>query len=248
MVDRMAEVSIIIPVKDEAENIEPLALELNQALEARPWDWECIWVDDGSEDDSPAVLSRLSGQDPRHRVLSFERNSGQSAALQAGFRAASGQVIATIDADGQNDPADLPALVELVLCGESDMVNGVRVRRNDRLLRRISSRLANSFRNLVAGRTVSDVGCSTRAFRRECVADLPLFAGMHRFLPNLVGMCGFSMIEVPVNHRPRLEGKSKYSINNRLWVGLVDTFGVLWLRKRAASYTLKPNLRTDPKD
>lgn len=178
----------------------------------------------------------------------MKKNAGQSAALHAGFKSASGRVIATIDADGQNDPADLPSLVEAVLSGKNDMVNGIRVQRRDRAIRRISSKIANFFRNLVAGKTVSDVGCSTRAFRRECVESLPLFAGMHRFLPNLVALRGFSMIEVPVNHRPRLKGASKYGLNNRLWVGLIDTLGVFWLRKRAAAYHLAEPFDSDPAD
>ena len=180
----MAKVSIVIPLKDEAENIGPLARELNRVLEAQPWTWECIWVDDGSRDGSLSVLKRLAQEDGAHRVLSFERNAGQSAALYAGFKAARGWVIATMDADGQNDPADLPALVDLVLSGRSDMVNGFRARRQDRAVRRISSRIANSFRNLVAGRTVSDVGCSTRAFRRGSVwSPCPSSPGCTVFCP-----------------------------------------------------------------
>ena len=179
----MAKVSIVIPLKDEAENIGPLALELNSVLSAQPWTWECIWVDDGSTDGSLEILEELVRGHKAHRILSFERNAGQSAALYAGFKAAKGRVIATIDADGQNDPADLPALVDLVLSGQSDMANGFRAKRRDRAARRIASRIANSFRNLVAGRTVSDVGCSTRAFRRECVERLPFSPGCTAFCP-----------------------------------------------------------------
>lgn len=233
------DLSIVIPLKDESENIGPLADELTGVLERHPWSWECIWVNDGSTDGSLLNLERLVQEDPRHRYISFEKNAGQSAAFWAGFRAARGATLATIDGDGQNDPAGIPSLMELVESGECDMANGYRARREDTLVRKLSSRIANSFRNWVTGKTVRDVGCSTRVFRRECVESLPQFKGMHRFLPTLVAIKGFRLAEAPVNHRPRVYGKTKYSINNRLWVGLVDTFGVLWLRKRAFHYKIK---------
>ena len=230
------EVSIIIPVKNEAENIEPLAVEITAVMDAQPWAWECIWIDDGSTDPSLSILEKIHGEESHHQFLSFEQNSGQSAAFHAGFIAAQGLILATIDGDSQNDPADLPELIRMVHTGQADMVNGYRRKRRDNLIRKLASRIANRFRNLTTGKTVRDVGCSTRAFRRECVAYLPRFAGMHRFLPTLVSMQGFKLAEVPVNHRPRQFGKSKYNINNRLWVGLMDSFGVMWLKKRAFSY------------
>jgi dolichol-phosphate mannosyltransferase len=226
------EVSVVIPLKDEAENIIPLAQEIEAAFDPSGLTWECIWVDDGSIDQTSSLLKSLAARNPRHRFLSFESNAGQSAALWAGFREAGGEIIASIDGDGQNDPADLPRLVEMVREGRADMVNGRRAKRFDGPVRKISSKVANSFRNLVTGRTVSDVGCSTRAFRRECADNLPRFKGMHRFLPTLAAMEGYSLAEVPVGHRPRLKGRSKYGVNNRLWVGLVDTLAILWLRKR----------------
>lgn len=235
----MIDVSILIPVKDEAENILSVAAEVTAAMSVHSWSWECLWVDDGSADSSPAVLRQLAESDVRHRYLSLETNTGQSAALWAGFKEAGGKILATIDGDGQNDPADIPRLVEMVISGKADMANGYRMRRRDTVVKRLSSRIANSFRNAVTGNTVRDVGCSTRAFRRECVEYLPRFSGMHRFLPTLVAMQGFTLSEIPVNHRPRLRGKSKYGINNRLWVGLLDTFGVWWLRKRSFSYSIK---------
>lgn len=237
-------VSIIIPIKDEADNIEPLAHELTAVMDRQTWDWECLWIDDGSADGSLYILERLVLQDPRHRYISFEKNAGQAAAFWAGFQEAKGTILATIDGDGQNDPADIPDVVTIVQSGESDMVNGYRSRRQDNLVRKLAARVANGFRNLVTGRTVKDVGCSTRAFTRECVKYLPLFKGMHRFLPTLVSMRGFQILEVPVNHRPRLRGKTKYTINNRLWVGLVDTFGVFWLKKRGFQYKIEK--RSDP--
>ncbi|NLI81010.1 MAG: glycosyltransferase family 2 protein [Deltaproteobacteria bacterium] len=229
-------VSIIIPVKDEAENIRELAAELSAVLDGCSWQWECIWVNDGSTDGTQEVLERVVRDDPRHRFLTFESNAGQSAAFWAGFREARGAILATLDGDGQNDPSDIPGLVRMVMDGHVDMANGYRVRRKDSLLRKVASVVANGFRNAVTGRTVRDVGCSCRAFRRECVECLPRFAGMHRFLPTLAGLEGFRLGEFPVRHRPRLRGKTKYGINDRLWVGLLDTMGVWWLRKRAFRY------------
>ena len=226
------DVSVIIPVKDEEQNIHLVARELTGVFESCSWSWECIWVDDGSRDRTLAQIERLHERDPRMRLISFERNEGQSAALWAGFQEARGDVMATLDGDGQNDPSDLPSLIEMVQSGTADMVNGFRARRRDTLWRRLASLTANGFRNRITGRTVRDVGCSTRAFRKECVSCLPLFRGMHRFFPTLVNMQGFRITEVPVNHRPRLRGQTKYSTGNRLWVGLFDLFGVYWLRKR----------------
>lgn len=240
----MTDVSIVVPVKDEAENIAAVAKELESVMNRSPWTWECVWVDDGSTDGSLAVMERLAQEDPHHRFISFERNAGQAAAFFAGFKEARGRVLATIDGDGQNDPADIPALVEIVFSGRADMANGYRQKRRDSLVRKISSRIANGFRNMVTGKTVRDVGCSTRAFRRECAENLPTFAGMHRFFPSLVAMRGFTLAEAPVNHRPRMRGTSKYGIGNRLWVGLLDTFGVWWLRRRAFSYRVAR--RTEP--
>lgn len=239
--------SVVIPIKDEAENIEPLAEQLTSTLSRESWAWECIWVDDGSTDQSLAIVQKLVRQDPRQRYLSFAENTGQSAAFWAGFKEARGALIATIDGDGQNDPADIPALVVQIQAGKADMVNGFRARRKDTFVRKIASRIANGFRNRVTGKTVSDVGCSTRVFKRECVECLPGFKGLHRFLPTLVAMQGFRLAEVPVNHRPRLRGTTKYSINNRLWVGLLDTLGVLWLQKRGFSYRITRRSEQDTK-
>lgn len=240
---RAVEVSIVIPIKNEEENIEPLAEELTGVLGRQSWSWECIWIDDGSTDRSLSILQRMAKADPRHRYISFVHNAGQSAAFWAGFKASRGAILATMDGDGQNDPADIPPLVEMVSSGQADMANGYRAKPQYSLVRKLASRIANGVRSLVTGKTVRDVGCSTRAFRRECVAYLPTFAGMHRFLPTLVAMQGFRLLETPVNHRPRLRGHTKYSINNRLWVGLADTFGVLWLQKRAFHFKIAKKSR-----
>jgi len=231
-------ISIIIPLKDEARNIEPLAEELTITFNQKPWTWECIWVDDGSTDESLSVLDRLHREDPRHRFLSFHRHAGQSAALWAGFKEARGNLIATLDGDGQNDPSDLPRLIDMIYPGGWDMIQGYRYNRRDTPVRKLASYIANTFRNWVTGKTVRDVGCSTRVFRRECVECLPQYKGMHRFLPTFLTMQGYKIAEVPVNHRPRIHGKTKYNINNRLWIGLVDTLGVLWLKKRYFHYKI----------
>ncbi|MEZ4483187.1 MAG: glycosyltransferase family 2 protein [Syntrophotaleaceae bacterium] len=228
--------SIVIPVKDECAQIFLLADEIDLAMKGVAWTWEVVWVDDGSTDGSLKELERLNAARPQHRYISFEVNAGQSAALHAGFGYAQGAIIAMLDGDGQNDPADLVPMVGMVEDGRADMVNGYREKRQDSLVRLVASRIANFARNSMTGRTVRDVGCSTRVFRRECVEDLPTFKGMHRFLPSLVAIKGYSLAEIPVNHRPRLFGQTKYSINNRLWVGLADLFGVLWFRKRHIHY------------
>ena len=233
------DISLVIPVKDEEENILPLAREVEAAMGRGSAEWECIWVDDGSSDGTLGRLEKLAREDPRHRYISFERNAGQSAALWAGFSRTRAPIIATIDGDGQNDPADIPALFQKVASGEADMANGYRARRQDSLKRKISSFLGNGFRTWLTGKTVRDAGCSTRVFRRECIESAPRFAGMHRFVPTLAAMQGFTLTETPVNHRPRVKGSSKYSIGNRLWVSLLDILGLFWLKKRALSYTIR---------
>lgn len=232
-------VSIVVPVKDEADNIIPLAAEITAVMNMQPRSWECIWVDDGSTDRSLSILEGLVQAEPRHRFLSFEANAGQSAAFRAGIDEARGLLIATMDGDGQNDPADLPALIAVVESGGADMANGFRRLRQDSVVRKLSSFIANGFRTWITGRTVRDTGCSIRVFRKECSKGFPPFSGMHRFIPTLAAMQGFVLTEVPVNHRPRMSGRGKYTISNRLWVGLVDTFGILWLKKRAFHYKIK---------
>jgi len=232
------EFSLIIPVYNEAENVMPLAREIAAALDGQV-EWECLWVDDGSRDASPRELARLCAEDSRHRVLGLVANSGQSAALLAGFRAARGQVLGTLDADGQNVPADLPAMLRLLQESGADLVNGRRATRQDTWLRRVSSRLANGWRNTLTGERVADVGCAIRVFRRECVRQLPPFKGMHRFLPTLIQLDGWTLVEMAVAHRPRERGLSKYGVGNRLWVGIWDTFGVMWLQRRYAAHRVR---------
>lgn len=235
------DVSIIIPVKDEEENIDLLANEINAAMENVSLQWEGVWIDDGSTDTTAAKLKQLSDKDPRHRFVLLDGNFGQSAALSVGFKSALGSIIATLDGDGQNDPADIPRLIELLQKHGADMVNGVRQKRLDSVVRKISSRIANNFRDWVTGDKVTDVGCSVRVFRSKCVERIPVFKGMHRFFPTLVKIQGFTRImESPVNHRPRMRGKTKYGIQNRLWVGLADLAAVKWMQSRLVFPELQP--------
>jgi dolichol-phosphate mannosyltransferase len=226
------DITVVVPVRDEEESVPLLAGEVEAVLDALSRSWEMLWVDDGSIDGTLARLRELRARRLEHRWVSFDRNYGQSAAFGAGFRQARGAVVVTLDADLQNDPRDIPALLDLLDRGEADMVNGVRAHRNDSWVRRISSSVANGFRNRLTGESVRDVGCSLRAFRREFVLDVPLFRGMHRFLPTLARMQGARLAEVAVRHRPRRYGRTKYGIGNRLWVGIEDTLGVRWLLRR----------------
>ena len=221
-------ISIVVPVCNEHENLAPLLEEIERALLGRTF--EVIFVDDGSRDGSAEKMLELQQNREHLRLLRFPRNQGQSAAMVAGFRAARGEVVVTLDADLQNDPADIPRLLELL--EGCDMVSGVRARRQDSFVRLLASRIANRVRNWVVGDSVSDVGCSLKAYRRSFLVPLPAFNGLHRFLPALFQIQGARIRELPVNHRPRIHGVSKYSINNRLWRGLYDLVGVRWLQKR----------------
>ncbi len=224
-------VSVVIPVFDEEGSLEILHAELDKAFSAVAGGSEFIFVDDASRDRSLSVLRHLEGKDDRMRVISLARRGGQSAALDAGFRAARGSIIAMLDADLQNDPADLPRLLGHL--GRADVVNGIRVERQDPWLRRVSSRIANALRNRITGASVRDVGCSIRVMRAEFVKRVDLYRGMHRFLPTLLAMQGARLVEVPVAHRPRRFGSSKYRIGNRLPEALIDLFAVWRMKRRS---------------
>lgn len=227
------DLSVVIPVLDEVESVPGLAAEVEGALAETGWSWECVWVDDGSTDGTGSQLDDIVERQPRHRVLHLARNFGQSAATAVGFSAARGRVVVTLDGDGQSPPAEIPRLVQTLLDSGADVVNGVRSSRRDSWVRRASSRIGNGFRNRVTRERVQDVGCSLRAMRRECLDGIPVFRGMHRFLPTLIRLNGYErVVEVPVAHRPRQHGTTKYGVQSRLWVGLADTLAVLWMQRR----------------
>ncbi len=223
--------SLVIPVYNEEENLPVLHGEIRAALEPTGRPFEVLYIDDGSTDASPEVLAGLQRDDPRVRVIRMQRNSGQSAAFDAGFRLARGGVVVTLDSDLQNDPADIPRL--LLEIADADVVCGVRANRRDDFVRRASSRVANAVRNRLTAEHITDVGCSLRAMRAEYLEGLPMFNGMHRFLPTLLRLQGAARVkEIPVNHRPRVHGVAKYGIGNRLFRALADLFAVRWMRKR----------------
>jgi dolichol-phosphate mannosyltransferase len=229
-------VSVVVPVKDEADNVGPLAREIAAALSGEAH--EIIFVDDGSGDATPTELKALKAEIPTLRVLRHARNLGQSRAIRSGVRAARGAVIATLDGDGQNDPADIPKLLVLL---RSDpglaMVSGVRVKRRDKASRKLASRLGNGLRNAMLGDGASDTGCRLKAFHREMFLGLPYFDHMHRFLIALTQREGGRVAYVPVNHRPRLQGASKYTNFGRLLVSVQDLLGVRWLQRRHRGIT-----------
>jgi dolichol-phosphate mannosyltransferase len=227
------DVSIIIPVMNEEENIEILAGEITDVMRENKWKWECVWVDDYSTDSTRDKLKKLNKEQPEHKYVFHAKNYGQSAAMSTGFRYAEAEIIVTMDGDGQNSPESIPGLVSALIEKKADIINGKRQKRHDNIIRKICSKIANAFRNIITGESVSDVGCSLRAFRKECVKNIPVFKGMHRFFPTLVKIEGYNKIyEIPVIHRSRERGQTKYGINNRLWVGIADTLAVCWMRKR----------------
>jgi len=226
---REPRVSLVAPVYDEALNLEPLVQKVQQALEGAI-EWELILVDDGSRDGSAALIRELHERDPRVHGVFFQRNCGQTTAIAAGIHAARGALIATLDADLQNDPADLPALIDAL--EDHDAVVGYRMKRNDTFVRRVSSRIANKIRNSLSGDSIRDTGCSLKVFRAEAIQSIPLFEGMHRFLPTLLRFHGFEVIEHPVSHFPRVAGESKYGIRNRAWRAFKDLLAVRWMRSR----------------
>jgi glycosyltransferase involved in cell wall biosynthesis len=232
--DASLDLSVVIPIYNERENLVSLEEKLNETLPKLDLNYEIVLVDDGSLDGSEELIRTLKKQNPHLRLIRFAKNFGQSAAFVAGFRASRGRIIVTMDADLQNDPADIPALLEKI--EEFDVVCGWRHKRNDPWIKKISSKIANAVRNQLSDETIADTGCSLKAFRKECFDNIILFNGMHRFFPTLIKMEGYSVTQVKVSHHSRLHGKSKYNIRNRLWSSLKDLFGVRWLQKRRLNY------------
>ena len=224
-------ISVVVPVKDEAGNVGPLAREIAAALRGEPH--EILFVDDGSSDGTAQALAALKTGLPQLRVLRHGRNLGQSRGIRTGVQAARGDVIVTLDGDGQNDPADIPMLLtRLRTEPELTMVSGVRVKRQDSASRRLASRLGNGFRSAMLGDGATDTGCGLKAFRRQAFLDLPYFDHLHRFLIAMIQREGGKVAYVPVNHRPRLTGASKYTNFGRLLVSVQDLLGVRWLQRR----------------
>lgn len=232
-------VSVVVPLLDEAENLLRLHAEIVDAMADLDVGWEVVYVDDGSGDDGPRILTQLENLDSRVQVVTFDRNYGQSTALIAGTEAAFGDWIATLDADGQNDPRDIPRMWDVISNRECDGVTGVRVDRADGWVKRVASRIANGVRNRLLGDEITDVGCSTRILPKDAILSAARFEGMHRFLPTLVRAGGYTIEELPVNHRRRIAGHSKYGINNRLWCGLADLLMVRRLLGRKIQYRTK---------
>ena len=232
-------VSLVIPVYNEIESLPFLLQEIRAALGAARIDYELVLVDDGSTDGSGALLDREAEGDRRLRPVHFRRNAGQSAAFAEGFRRARGEVIVTLDADGQNPPAEIPQLLA-AMTDDVDVVAGYRSSRQDSGWRRLQSRIANTVRNKLSGETIRDTGCSLKAFRASHLKVVPLFTGMHRFLPTLCRLAGARrVVEVPVEHRPRRAGVSKYGMWNRVFRSLADLMAVRWMQRRWLHYEVR---------
>lgn len=238
----MIDLSVVIPVYNEEENLRPLWDELSAVLAGLGLAVEVVFVDDGSRDRSAEIIRGFRDADPRVRLVRLKANAGETAANDAGFKAARGRWIVTMDADLQNDPHDIPRL--LAELDRWDAVTGWRVNRGagDSLVRRISSRVANRVRNAISDETIQDSGCTFRAFRRECLRGLVLYRGFHRFIPTLLRLRGYRVLEVPVNHRPRRFGQSKYGVMNRAFVAFADLLVVRWMKTRLLAYEVAEDL------
>ena len=226
---RPCELSLVAPVFNEQGNLRRLHERVREIF-GTVTDWELVLVDDGSKDGSDQLISQLIAEDPRVVGVFFARNCGQTAAIAAGIHLARGRLIATLDADMQNDPVDLPAMIAKL--EGHDAVVGYRVKRNDTFVRRVSSKFANRVRNWISKDDIRDTGCSLKVFRAPAIQAMPLFEGMHRFLPTLLRYHGFSVLEHPVSHHPRTAGISKYGVGNRAWRAFKDLLAVRWMRGR----------------
>ena len=240
MSDRVpVEVALVIPVYNERDNLPLLIDEIARAVGGEGRSYEIVAVDDGSTDGSLEVLEGLRRNHPELRIVAFAEHAGQTAALAAGFRAARGRAIVTLDADLQNDPADVPALLAELERSRAAAVVGYRVNRHDSAWKRLQSRIANGVRNRLNHETIRDTGCSLKAFRADAVRALPLFDGMHRFLPTLIRMEGGTVVELPVRHRPRRFGRTKYGMWNRVFRSFADALAVRWMQRRALRYRIR---------
>lgn len=233
------EISLVIPCHNEEGNLRPLVEAIHAALDPLGVDYEIFITDDASTDRSWLILKEIAATDPRLRIQQLKVNCGESAASWAGMLASRGQAIATLDGDLQNDPRDLPKF--LAALKSADCVCGTRVEtrgKGDSWLRVASSRVANAVRNWLSGENISDAGCTYRAFKRECIRDVKFFTGAHRFLPTLIKMEGFSVVEVNVTNQSRLSGSSHYGVWNRLFKSFYDLLAVRWMKSRIIRYDI----------
>ena len=241
----MTDLSVVIPVYNEEASLTPLWSELRGILEQLELAFEVVFVDDGSCDRSAEIIRSFRETDQRVRLVRLKANGGETAATDAGFKAARGRRVVVMDADLQNDPRDIPMLLSHL--DHWDAVTGWRVNRaaGDNVVRRVSSRIANRIRNWVSDETIQDSGCTFRAFRRECLRGLVLYRGFHRFIPTLLKMRGYRVIEVPVGHRPRQFGRSKYGVLNRAVVAFVDLLVIRWMGARLLRYEIVEDVGGD---
>jgi len=226
--------SVVVPLKDEESNIEDLVMELKPVMHHIGQPWELICIDDGSKDRTLAILKELQKSTPELRIITFTQNFGQSSAFDAGFRAARGEFVITMDGDRQNDPRDIPKLIGAI--NGFHLVCGQRVDRQDPWSKKVISKIANAIRSRVCEDGVTDTGCSLKLYRTECLQKIPLFEGMHRFLPALFLIHGYKVGQVPVNHRQRVKGETKYHLFNRSFNTIVDMWAVRWMKKRHLHY------------
>ncbi len=241
--------SVVAPCFNEQGNLIPLVTAIREALEPLTISYEIVIADDVSRDDSWNILQKLGAEDKRIRAVRLNHNCGQSAAVWVGIQAATGRYIATLDADLQNHPRELPRFLEAIQRGDSDCVCGSRVAaraHGDSWVRQVSSKIANGIRNRITHETVSDSACGYRIFKRECAARLKFFKGMHRFMPTLFRIEGFVVTEIPISHHTRLTGQSNYGVMNRLFVTIYDLFAVRWMQKRMFRFEVKEQINFPP--
>ena len=234
------DISIVVPVYNEEKNLPILIQKLMGVLDELGKSYEMIFVDDGSTDRSREILKKEAFLHPQIHMLGFRKNCGETAAGAAGLKEARGEVVITIDADLQNDPRDIPRMLEYLK--DYDMVTGWRQKRDDSWVKRITSKIANVIRNRLSGEIIQDSGCTFRAYKQECLQNLRLFKGMHRFMPTLVKMEGFRVIEIPIAHHPREFGVSKYTTWNRMWQAFIDLLAVKWMKNRHIRYEIKEKI------
>jgi glycosyltransferase involved in cell wall biosynthesis len=237
---KKVEISAVIPVFNEEENLPVLIPKVMEVLNQLSKVYEVICVDDGSSDNSRKILREMAIQYPTLRVLGLKENRGLSTALLAGMREARGDILITLDSDLQNDPADIPRLLQCL--DQYDMATGWRQKRDDPWLKRIASKIGNGVRNRLSGEAIHDSACTLRVFKRECIQDIPVFNGMHRFLSTLVKREGFRIVEIPVSHHPRRFGKSKYNIRNRMIRSFTDLLAVRWMKDRRIRYEIEERI------